>query len=211
MKCEWIEEHVSDMLDGLLTPEEHDNVQAHLEVCGACSALVTGLRQDMMILQGLGDVPVPIGLKLRITEALAKPKLQKNSWRFFLPRFAPVAAAVLISVLSINTIPGYMASRGQLMKEAHIVDDAPRMMVAPAAEPAPDTEVDAKDRAALDQTTENAYAGNGDGVIVTGDMASLSLGAEEETKPSLWVVSSAAGSTVLLLWGAVVYRWSKKV
>lgn len=197
MNCEWIEEHASDMLDGLLTPEEHDEVQAHLEVCSSCSVLVSGLRQDMMMLQGLGDVPVPVDLKLRITEALAKPKLQKNPWRFFLPRFAPVAAAVLISVLSINTVPGYMASRGQL------IDDAPRMMVAPAAEPDPTPKVDAKDSTAVTPTTENRFTR-------TGDMMSLSLDAEE-TKPSLWVVSSAAGSTVLLLWGAVVYRWSKKV
>ncbi|MDP3488384.1 MAG: hypothetical protein Q8S19_10735, partial [Bacillota bacterium] len=174
-------------------------------VCAECSVLVSELRQDMMSLQKLGDVPVPINLKLRISQTLAKPKPKKNPWAFFLPRFAPVAAAVLISVLSINTVPGYMASREQSLKEAQI-DLAPRVqMAAPPGEP--DSEVKANDRTLYSgSTTADASVDN----FIKEEMLTMSLTADK-TKPSLWVVSSAAGSTVLLLWGAVVYRWSKKV
>lgn len=200
MKCEWIKEHIDDLLEGLLAPEESDEVQAHLDACDECSVLISELRQDMMLLQSLGDVPIPIDLKQRIAETLVKPRPQKNPWRFFLPRFAPVAAAVLISVLSVNTIPGYMAS-----KDAQF-DMAPRVQIAAPEYRGADPEVQ----------------GNGEFTTtgeVTADATLKSAGAEdmqtmslvEDKKPSLWVVSSAAGSTVLLLWGAFVYRWSKKV
>ncbi|KAF0195089.1 MAG: hypothetical protein FD169_1544 [Bacillota bacterium] len=205
MNCEWITEHICDMLGGLLTPEEHDAVQAHLNVCPECSFFVSELRQDMLLLQGLGDVPVPVDLKLRIAEALAKPKPQKNPWRFFLPRFAPVAAAVLISILSINTIPGYMASREQLTKETQI-DGAPRLQMAAPDQRGADPEVEGTGNCTVTDTI-NAGAKLG---AATEELMTMSLAADK-TEPSLWVVSSAAGSTVLLLWGAVVYRWYKKV
>ena len=204
MNCEWIKEHVSEMLDGLLTPEEQAEAQAHLDICAECSLLVSEVKQDMSLLQGLGDIPVPVELKQRIAHALAKPKLQKNPWRFFLPRLAPVAAAVLISVLSINTVPGYLASRQKLTQEAQ-PDLAPRLhMAAPASEP---DETDPEG-----EPTERVYtATTGDGLKVNGTEDMLTMSASQDAKPSLWVVTSAAGSTVLLLWGAVVYRWYKKV
>ena len=206
MNCEWIIEHVSDVLDGLLTPEENDEVHAHLEVCAECSLLVSELRQDMMLLHGLGNVSVPIDLKQRIAETLAKPQPEKNPWRFFLPRFAPVAAAVLISVLSINTIPGYMASRDKQATEAQFGEEPGLKMTAPDARGADPVEEGTGIKTFTATTLDTALKSADTEEM----MMSLSMGADK-TGPSMWVISSAAGSTVLMLWGAFVYRWSKKV
>lgn len=189
MKCELLQNQLSDIIDGLLTPEEQRLVDNHLAECQKCAALVADVRQSSLVLQSLGDVSVPAVLKQRVMWELAKPTVRKNPWSFFLPRLAPVAAAVVVSVMSINMLPSYLTAQ---QNKSFM---APRV-----AAPEAGTEADGSRQ--TDDTVLNA----------TQEFTTMAAGESfaDDATPSMWVVTSAAGSTVFLLWGAVVYRWYKK-
>jgi len=220
MNCEWISDHLTEVVDGLLTPAEQELVDAHLATCEECSSLIEELRADAFALQTLGQVEVPIDLRKRVADAIAKPKVTKNPWKFFVPRLAPVAAAVLVSVLSINLVPTYLASRTKSLQMAPEGVGQFQTVGIAAEPPQPQAksgtgDIVVDDKQTVESSTESNPSMRNSSVtfsVTTIDGAEMSTfgAAAESEKPSMWMVSSAAGSTVFLLWGALVYHWYKR-
>lgn len=199
MNCSWVHENLSDILDGLLTPDAVEELNSHLKECSACSELLIELKDDKLLLEDLGDVVVPPFLAERVMLEI-KLKPAKNAWKFFVPRLAPVAAALLVTVASINVLPGVLEKR-ELAKGTEVPEfGQQRMMTASDATSGTNAEHSIKSFQAneVEDKKENVFT----------DTTVLSLGIAE--KPSVWVRTSVAGGTAFVLWGAIVYYWYKK-
>jgi len=108
--CNSIQLKFSDYLDGRLTGHEMQQIGAHLETCGECSAEWAGLQQTQMSLSALGPVPEPKDLLLRIRVAVSQERARSRksilqSWKltwdntvgpFLLQATAGFASAVLL-------------------------------------------------------------------------------------------------------------------
>ncbi len=126
MNCEQYQDLLSDFIDGSLAPEDHNNVAAHLSLCGVCTAA----RNDLGIIVGFcrerrGEydaVPNERALWLRIGNMIemesanvsrkAIPgnagwwfRLMNRSWQLSFPKLAAAATAIII-LASIFTVVG---------------------------------------------------------------------------------------------------------
>ena len=107
MICEKALELMSARLDGELTPEEAEELQAHLEACPECRRAMDALEGLEHQVSALRE-PAPEGLKkgvlYRIDQATGKAKAPKRRW--FGPGTAIGAvAAVLVLLVGLGVVP----------------------------------------------------------------------------------------------------------
>jgi anti-sigma factor RsiW len=108
--CSTMQAKFSDYLDGRLTGWEMQRIAAHLERCPGCASEWTSLRELQSSLAGLGAVPEPDDLLLRIRVAVSQERAKSKqhpfqTWRlvwrntvgpFLLQAGAGFASAVLL-------------------------------------------------------------------------------------------------------------------
>jgi anti-sigma factor RsiW len=108
--CSSMQAKFTEYLDGRLTGREMQRIAAHLERCPGCAGEWTALRQTQSSLAGLGPVPEPEDLLLRIKVAVSQERARKRqgafhglslAWRntvgpFLLQASAGFASAVLL-------------------------------------------------------------------------------------------------------------------
>jgi len=118
--CSSMQGKFSEYLDGRLTGREMQRIADHLDRCRACAAEWTALRQVQTSLAGLGPVPEPEDLVLRIRVALSQERARSRkspwqglslAWRntvgpFLLQASAGFASAVLLmgTVIVLDTM-----------------------------------------------------------------------------------------------------------
>ncbi len=181
MNCKQVREHLADILDGQTPP----SLAQHLDACDECAALIGALRQDMSLLAAMPAVVVPTVVLDKVMGEVTKVSRTRRAWRFFVPRLAPVAAALAMTVLSYNLTP----------------DLWPWQRVTPA----PPSEISG----VTPQTTAE------DGARAFPIVTEIAGGTGERQAalaqpPSPWLVSSLAGGAAFALWAGVVYLWYKK-
>lgn len=122
MNCEKYQDLLSDFLDGLLTPEDHNRVEGHLNACGVCAEARSDL--DAIVLfcrENRGEyeaVPNERALWLRISNTLSVParaevatragwwsRMMSQRWQLSFPQLAASAAAIVI-VVALGTAVG---------------------------------------------------------------------------------------------------------
>jgi negative regulator of sigma E activity len=108
--CKAVQARFTEYLDGKLSGREMQLVAAHLEGCKACAREWASLRQVQSLLAGLGPVPEPPDLLLRIRVAVSQERARRRrrpleawnlAWRntlgpFLLQASAGFASAVLL-------------------------------------------------------------------------------------------------------------------
>lgn len=108
--CDAMRAKFSDYLDGRLSGREMQAVAAHLERCRECAGEWKSLEQTQSLLAGLGPVPEPENLLLRIRVAISQERMRRRqgifhdlnlAWRntvgpFLLQATAGFASAVLL-------------------------------------------------------------------------------------------------------------------
>jgi len=181
------------------------------------------------MLASLTPLPVPVDLRELVRQRLQDAPVvvlskQRSPWRFFLPRLAPMAAAVLVTVLGLNLMPGYIEERNltrSSLEAPGIMRMAPAESPDPEAPPpesseasSPDTESQKQDDAQTFSITADTNHGSieidgkiaGEGT----NLSTLSLVGEEPRTVPFWVKTSAGGTIVFFLWGGLVYYWYTK-
>ena len=110
MNCEYIRDNLEDLLD-----VDDDR---HVAECLDCRELLQQVRRDRELLRGLEPLIVPDELRQRINAelrmGLRQKKIKQPAWKFFVPRLAPVAAALLIFVAGTGIVPAYIAEKSML-------------------------------------------------------------------------------------------------
>ena len=108
--CSSMQGRFSEYLDGRLTGREMQRIADHLDRCRQCAGEWTALRQVQASLAGLGPVPEPDDLVLRIRVAVSQERARsrKSAWQglslvwkntvgpFLLQASAGFASAVLL-------------------------------------------------------------------------------------------------------------------
>jgi hypothetical protein len=108
--CDATRTKFTDYLDGRLSGREMQAVAAHLECCRECSGAWKSLERAQSLLAGLGQVPEPENLLLRIRVAISQERMRRRqgpfhalnlAWRntvgpFLLQATAGFASAVLL-------------------------------------------------------------------------------------------------------------------
>jgi anti-sigma factor RsiW len=56
--CAALVERITDLLEGVLPPEEEAAISAHLEGCAGCAAAIEQFRRTVQVLGGLPDEDV---------------------------------------------------------------------------------------------------------------------------------------------------------
>ena len=108
--CKAVQKDFSEYLDGRMNGREMQRIAAHLEQCRECAGEWTALRQTQAALAGLGPVPEPADMLLRIRVAVSQERARSRTgtfhgwnlaWRntvgpFLLQASAGFASAVLL-------------------------------------------------------------------------------------------------------------------
>lgn len=201
MNCVYVRENIDDFLDA--------SVDSHVEGCSACRHLISSVRRDKDVLRSMTHVAVPVELKQRIREQLrlelrlrrAKPP----AWKFFVPKLAPVAAAIMLIVVSANLVPSLATKdmlRSATLEPRNAMPTPPPEAVTEGA-PADKVEDTA-------EVVEPATAFSA--TVVEGDATDThAVAVAEATVRPLWVTTAMGGSALMLLWSAVVFLWYRRL
>lgn len=66
LECKHVWEHISDYLDGALSPELLKDVQQHLEHCEICSAILDSTRNILILTADERVFELPLGFSERL-------------------------------------------------------------------------------------------------------------------------------------------------
>ena len=66
IECKHVWEHISEYLDGTLTPELLEQVQTHLEHCEICSAILDSTRNILILTADERVFELPLGYSERL-------------------------------------------------------------------------------------------------------------------------------------------------
>lgn len=125
MNCENYQDLLSDFIDGSLAPKDHQNVEAHLSLCGVCAEA----RNDLVAIVGFcvehrGEydaVPNERALWLRISNmievesaATSRPAVSENAgwwfrlmnrrWQLSFPQLAGLVASIVMLVSAFTAV-----------------------------------------------------------------------------------------------------------
>ena len=217
MNCAHIRDNIDDYLDAC--------EDSHVADCAECRELLGAVRRDRELLRGLEPLSVPIELRHRIREELRREvrfrKAKPPAWKFFVPRLAPVAAAIMVFVAGANVVPS-LASKG-MMRSAAPDPEVPMLAAPPGVlaegDPAP-KERDGSETPLVAPSPDDSQVGIAD-VVETDDeftaMATVGnadedmLIAAEATARPLWVNVAMGGAVLMVLWSAVVLIWYRRL
>jgi len=113
--CDQIESGLSDYLDGLLQASERVAFEAHAESCPECAPLLTSVRELVLELHGMEQLPEPPRLVYSILDKTLGPRDTVSGWQGFLqtirglasPKFAYGAASVFATLLIVVGSSGF--------------------------------------------------------------------------------------------------------
>jgi anti-sigma factor RsiW len=116
--CEQTEARLSDYLDGLLEPAEQTAFDLHVNRCGRCTPLVTGVSQVLGTLRTLAQVEPRPQLFHSILTATLGPQSWRRAKRWMRglqsPRFVYSAISVAATFVVILTASGFSFRKPKL-------------------------------------------------------------------------------------------------
>lgn len=101
MACEHFAEAISALADGSLDLTDRPRVEAHLEACEDCRALLEDLRALRRSAASLEPVPLPPGLWPRVAAALREQGVREqtdSTWRSGIWQWGAIAAVLVLAV-----------------------------------------------------------------------------------------------------------------
>ena len=105
MNCERYTPLISAALDGALTQEERELLEAHLRQCPDCRALMEQLMAQDQLLEELNEEP-PARLKSRVMEQVhTHPRRARPAQRSLWKRWGALAAALVLVVAGSTALP----------------------------------------------------------------------------------------------------------
>jgi hypothetical protein len=86
MRCDQVQERLSEYLENRLDAENHTSVHDHLSSCPHCQAEAQGLAQTLQAVADLPIVEPPPGFSQRVMASIREEAARPNLWqRLFLP------------------------------------------------------------------------------------------------------------------------------
>lgn len=125
--CEQTEALLTDYLDGLMSPAERQNFEAHLNACKDCAQVVASVSQLVGNLHSMEQVEPAPQLIYAILNKTLGPRETKKGWRFAFgwisglasPRFAYSAVSIGASLTIL------LAASGVSLRKPKLADLSP--------------------------------------------------------------------------------------
>ena len=119
MKCTETRKLLSSRLDGALESRQRQELDEHLTACGACQRQHSLLRQSQRMVSGLGHIPAPADLTLKLRVVLSREMAEarrrpldtlRNRWQSAARAFmVPATAAFVSAVIIFGFVIGFFA------------------------------------------------------------------------------------------------------
>ena len=101
MSCQEITILLNDYLDGVLSPTQKQEVEAHLKECSTCQELLSNLQQVRVTLREFPQISVPPSLAEKLYQIPAKKKAKWPTWLGWLARPLPQQITATLAALSL--------------------------------------------------------------------------------------------------------------
>jgi len=120
MKCDEVQNSLSDFFEGSLSTEKIDEIQSHLSACSRCQGEAEKLTQTRKAIKNLSPVQPPPGFSQRVMERVREEGQKSSFWQRNFPAIkviATVNAVALIGVIGITLL----LRRGEVPQEMKMV------------------------------------------------------------------------------------------
>ncbi|OQY83089.1 MAG: hypothetical protein B6D41_17450 [Chloroflexi bacterium UTCFX4] len=148
----WVEERLSDYLDGTLSPQERAMVEAHLQTSERESASLESLRWTMNLLKQTPAPTLPRQFTLPVPQRA--PARSAPRWMLWSLRGVAVGATAAFALLLVGTLLR-QPSAGNIAMMPQAAPIAPTVMIALAPTAVPPTQPPAPMSAQNDAATSN--------------------------------------------------------
>ena len=157
MGCDWVLDHLSEYIDDELTPQEAQEVQAHLAGCLSCAQAYQELLVVVEELQEFPQPALPEGFHQALMAELQKTAQRMPATaprgRYTAKRYQSLAAGILLLVavgfggLSAYSLRGYPSTTGAAYQKAVLNESSPEATGTPlmAAEGSAEEQAEAGD------------------------------------------------------------------
>jgi len=113
--CEQVEARLSEYLDGLLTPPERSDLEAHARDCVQCAPMLSSVAGLVRSLHDMEPLEEPPLLVAHILDRTLGPRQARRSWRWIFgwfdwlrqPRLAYGAACVALTLAAVLPALGF--------------------------------------------------------------------------------------------------------
>jgi len=150
MRCRKVQEDISAFLDGLVPPDRHAALEAHLRGCPECQAELTRLQRLSSLLEGTPAPPLPAGFSQRLMARAHQRQPQRHRFPILfsglMDLWRPMPAARRVAAVAMVVIG--------LAVGAFMGRDTSRTMAAARPETSQVSMVDSVDSYNLDYLTE---------------------------------------------------------
>lgn len=103
MKCEQVQERLSEYLEGRLDPENHMAVRDHLSSCSRCQAEAEALDQTIRSVSNLHSLEPPLGFSQKVMARIREEAQKPSLWRRL---FLPMRIKIPIHALALLLVGG---------------------------------------------------------------------------------------------------------
>lgn len=118
MRCEQVQERLSEYLEGLLDHKNHTAVQSHLSSCSRCQAEAQTLAQGIRVVANLPSVEPPPGFSQKVMARIREETERPHLWqRLFLPMRIKIPIHAL-ALLLVGGLAVYLYQANQLPPKA---------------------------------------------------------------------------------------------
>ncbi len=124
----WVEERLSDYLDGTLSPQDRAQVEAHLQISERERASLESLRWTVSLLKQTPPPTLPRQFTLPVTPRA--PARSAPGWMVWALRGVAVAATAAFVVLLVGTLMRQPANENTAMTSGAAPAAAPSVMIA---------------------------------------------------------------------------------
>lgn len=142
MRCEQVQERLSEYLEGLLDHENRTAVQGHLFSCSRCQAEAQALAQSIQVVAELPPVEPPPGFSQKVMACIREEAERPRLWqRLFLPMRIKIPihamALLLVAGLAVYLYQANQPLQKEMMKSVPSKSEpmSEQELKAPAAPP----------------------------------------------------------------------------
>lgn len=119
MRCEQIQERLSEYIEGLLDHENHTAMQNHLAFCPRCQAEVQTLTRGIRAVADLPSIEPPPGFSQKVMARIRQEAEKPRLWQHL---FLPIRVKIPIHAMALLLIAGlavylYQADRSSISKD----------------------------------------------------------------------------------------------
>ena len=120
MKCDEVQNSLSDFFEGSLSTEEINEIQSHLSACSRCQGEAEKLTQTRRAVKNLSPVQAPPGFSQRVMAQVGEEGQKTSFWKRNFPAIRVIVTVNVVALLGFLGIT-LLLKRGEVPQEMKMV------------------------------------------------------------------------------------------